>query len=223
MAVPNRLRALFALCAVGTQSGGGDARRRHQASDSARGAETERTKGRVFYTQTHDGALRFAHAAGAGRSFCWKEEETHTDHKAYAAASSCIYQGNIAAGGRKEEGLFHGRASCGVCQTPATAPAAVGARGAASSLCHLSCGQRPKCTAPPPLLHHPPLLRSSITPLLPLIYSAARRSYHSSSVLTVTRRSSSRGKMRSSDHARSSDAKIERFSYGPCVKGCDVM
>ena len=45
--------------------------------------------------------------------------------------------------------------------------------------------------------------------------AAARRSYHSSSVLTVTRRSSSRGKMRSSDHARSSDAKIERFSYGP--------
>jgi hypothetical protein len=35
--------------------------------------------------------------------------------------------------------------------------------------------------------------------------------------LTVMRRSNSRGKMRSSDHARSSDAKMVRFSYAPLV------
>jgi hypothetical protein len=43
----------------------------------------------------------------------------------------------------------------------------------------------------------------------------ALRSYDSSSVLAVMRRSSSRGKMRSSSHAMSSDWKIVRASYMP--------
>ena len=45
----------------------------------------------------------------------------------------------------------------------------------------------------------------------------ARRSYHASRVLPVIRRSSSRGKMRSSSQARSRDAKIVRASYIPCL------